>query len=274
MKFNSIMFVSPGRMILQLLAIMAIVACVKAAVAAPASSPVYDVVFVGDSITYGANLSDPTTEAPPTRCAEELRHHYHLTVLMSNQGHGGHTTVDWLPSTNSRSDFQGAIVAAAELEKKSPGSLIFSIMLGANDSAQRGPKGSPVSPAKYLQNLQSIVDGCLDNYTNAFIIVHYPTWYSTNTENTSLYAAAGLARLQAYFPQIDQLIANCAVSHPGHVFAGDKLAFDYFSTNYLNHLTPESGRQGTFYLHPNRAGAVVLAKFWADAIVNDLKLPF
>jgi hypothetical protein len=120
--------------------------------------------------------------------------------------------------------------------------------------------------------LQSIVNQLLADYTNAFIFVHYPTWYSTNTQNGALYGAAGLARLQSYFPEIDQLISNCAVAHPGLVFAGDKLAFNNFSNNYLTDMTPESGVQGTFYLHPNATGAAVLGGLWANAIVAHLNV--
>ena len=102
--------------------------------------------------------------------------------------------------------------------------------------------------------------------------MHYPTWYSPNTQNSSNYGSAGLARLQTYFPEIDQLVSDCATAHPGLVFEGDTMAFNHFSNTYATELTPESGAQGTFYLHPNAAGAVVLGKYWADAIMAALHL--
>jgi len=247
-----------------------IVTPAEAVAAVPPTSPVYDIVFVGDSITYGATLASPATQATPVQCVQSLGQRFNVAVNMSNQGHSGHTTVDWLPSSNPSSDFQLALGAAAALETNQPGQLIFSIMLGANDSAQSGPNGSPVSPASYEQNLQSIIDQFLANFTNACVFVHYPTWYSPNTQNSSLYGAAGLARLETYFPEIDLLISNNVTLHPGLVFAGDKLAFNFFSTNYLNDLTPESGVQGTFYLHPNLAGAIALGQFWANAIAAPL----
>lgn len=232
---------------------------------------VYDIIFCGDSITYGYTA----TQAPPAQCMESLNQRFNVAVNMSNQGHPGHTTVDWLPSTNPSSDFHLAVAAAASLESSHPGQLVFSIMLGVNDSAQIGPTGAPVSPTNYLQNLQSIVGAFLTNYPSAVIFVHYPSWYSTNTEyytNTDVYLSAGLARLQTYFPEIDQLISNCTTAYPGHVFAGDKgSAFNYFSTRYLNAMTPESGPLGTFYLHPNAAGASVLGgQFWANPIAAAL----
>jgi len=248
-----------------------IVTPAEAFAAMPPTSPVYDIVFVGDSITAGATLANPATQAAPVQCMQSLGQRFNVGMRMSNQGHSGHTTVDWLPSTNPSSDFQLALAAASSLEASQPGQLVFSIMLGANDSAQSGPNGAPVSPANYLQNLQSIVSQFLTNYPSALVFVHYPTWYSTNTENSSVYLSAGLARLQTYFPEIDQLVLNCATTYPGHVFSGDiGQAFINFSNNYLTELTPESGVLGTFYLHPNQTGAIVLGTIWANAIAAPL----
>jgi lysophospholipase L1-like esterase len=244
-----------------------IVTPAEAAAVIPPTSPVYNIVFVGDSITYGATLADPTTQASSVQCMQSLGTRFNLAVRMSNQGHSGATTVDWLPST---SYFQEAEAAASALETNQPGQLVFSIMLGVNDSAQSGTDGCPVSPPNFLANLQSIVNQFLTDYPAAYVFVHYPTWYSTNTHNGAVYDAPGLARLQTYFPEIDQLISDCAITHPGQVFAGDKLAFDFFSDNYLTDLTPESGVEGTFYLHPNATGAVVLGTLWASAIVAPL----
>jgi lysophospholipase L1-like esterase len=235
----------------------------------PPTSPVYDIVFVGDSITYGATLADPATQASAVQCMQSLGTRFNMGVRMSNQGHSGTTTVDWLPGS---SDFQGAVAAGAVLEANQSGQLIFSIMLGANDSAQSGTDGAPVSPANYERNLQAIIDQFLTNYPAAFVFVHYPTWYSTNTHNGALYGPVGAALLKTYLPQIDLLVASNAVLHPGHVFAGDKLGYGYFETNYLTLLTPESGVDGTFYLHPNAAGASVLGAFWATAIVAPLNV--
>ena len=33
----------------------------------------------------------------------------------------------------------------------------------------------------------------------------------------------------------------------------------------------EDGKAGTFYLHPNEAGAKKLARFWAEAIAQSIK---
>lgn len=250
-----------------------IVTPAEAAEVVPPTSPVYNIVFVGDSITYGATLADPATQASAVRCLQSLGMRFNLAVRMSNQGHSGSTTVDWLPSSPYNTGyFQGAVAAAAGLETNQPGQLVFSIMLGANDSAQSGTDGSPVSGTGYRQNLQTIINQFLADFPNTLVFVHYPTWYSTNTHNGALYGPGGAALLKTYLPQIDLLVASNTVSHPGHVFAGDKLAYGYFETNYLTLLTPESGVDGTFYLHPNAAGAIALGGFWANAIVAPLNV--
>src|SRR5208337_2267952 len=103
-------------------------------------------------------------------------------------------------------------------------------------------------------------------YPQAFVLVHSPIFYTTNTQNSALYGPRGLERLRTYIPEIDRLISTNTIRHPDRVFAGDKLAFEYFSTNYAVALTPEAGVKGTFYLHPNSAGAAVLGRDWAEAI--------
>jgi signal transduction histidine kinase/lysophospholipase L1-like esterase len=228
--------------------------------------PVYDIVFIGDSITAGATLSNPAVESAAVQCAQHLGQRFGVAVHMSDQGHGGHTTVDWRPSTNAATDFQRAIGAARALESEQRGQLIFSIMLGANDSAERGPNGAPVSPTAYRDNLQAMIDQFLASYPEACLFVHRPIFYTTNTQNGALYGPLGLERLRSYVPEISRLIASNAIRHPGRVFAGDQSAFEYFSTNFTAGLTPEAGAQGTFYLHPNAAGAAVLGRDWAEAI--------
>ena len=76
----------------------------------------------------------------------------------------------------------------------------------------------------------------------------------------------GLDRLQTYFPEIDKLVKQYGKTNKGHVFVGDKKAFDYFKANYLTDLGAEVGGDGTFYLHPNEKGAVALGDFWGEAI--------
>lgn len=222
-----------------------------------------NVVFIGNSITQGVQLSDPATEAPPATAIAWLRQQKNLgTVEFSNQGHSGYTTLDFLPGTNTFTKVEQA--AAAFTDKDAL--LIFSVKLGTNDSAIHGPHGAPVSPGDYIQNVKTIADKLLAVFPKAIIVFQHPIWYSPNTYNGSKYLQEGLSRLQSYVPKIDSLVANYAITNPKQVFVGDKKAFKYFKKHHLTDLIPEKGKQGTFYLHPNKQGAVVLGEFWGKAI--------
>ena len=226
------------------------------------------IVYIGDSITQGAQLDDPATNAPPAKATAWLRKQKGVgKVEFSNQGVSGFTTVDFLPSTNTV--FQRADKAASELDNKNS-TLVFSIMLGTNDSAIEGPNGSPVSPERYHDNLKTIIDRLLKHFPNSKFVIQRSIWYTPNTYNGARYLQEGLTRLQSYFPQIDKLVAEYGDSAPGHVFTSDTTAFNYFKTHYLTDLIPEQGHEGTFYLHPNKKGAIALGEFWGEAIYKTI----
>jgi len=228
-----------------------------------------NIVYIGDSITQGVQMNDPATDAPPATTTAWLRQQADMgEIEFSNQGVSGFTTVDFLPSTHTV--FQKADHAATAFSDQQA-MLVFSIMLGTNDSAVTGPNGSPVSPEQYHDNLKTIIDSLLKDYPTARVIIQVPIWYSPNTYNGSKYLQEGLTRLQSYFPEIDKLVNEYATSKPKQVFASGREAFDYFNKNYKTDLIPEPGKQGTFYLHPNKQGAVALGKFWAEAIYKIVK---
>lgn len=223
-----------------------------------------NIVYIGDSITQGVQLADPATEAPPATAAAWLRKQKGIgKVEFSNQGVSGFTTVDFLPSANTA--FPRVDKAASSLNSKDV-ILVFYIMLGTNDSAIKGPNGSPVSPEKYHDNLKAIIDRLSDHFPDSKFVIEKPIWYSPNTYNGSMYLQEGLSRLQSYFPQIDELAAEYQRSNPGHVFTTTIGAFNYFSKHYLTDLIPEQGHAGIFYLHPNSKGDVMLGQFWGEAI--------
>jgi lysophospholipase L1-like esterase len=228
-----------------------------------------NIVFIGNSITYGAGLADPATEAPPVIAVNYLKQQSNIgKVEFVNQGHGGYTTVDFLPSTNGVfKDVEKAALAFANKQAL----LIFSVKLGTNDSAIEGPRGAPVFPEVYYQNLKAIADSLLKEFPGSLVIFQHPVWYSPNTYNGAKYLAEGLERLQNYMPQIDQLVVDYAVTYPKRVFVGDTKAFDYFKKHSLTDLQAESGHAGTFYLHPNKQGAAALGTFWGEAINRVLK---
>src|SRR6266571_607597 len=58
-----------------------------------------NIVYIGDSITQGVQLTDPGKEAPPAIATAWLRKQKGIgKVEFSNQGVSGFTTVDFLPA--------------------------------------------------------------------------------------------------------------------------------------------------------------------------------
>jgi lysophospholipase L1-like esterase len=227
-----------------------------------------NIVFIGDSITYGAGLPDRNTQAPPVICANYLKTQTKIgTVEFSNQGHSGYTTLDWLPGTRALNDAE----AAARAFTNQQAQLVFSIKIGTNDSAVKGTHGAPVAVNDYRANLKIIIDQLLKDFPGCKVVVQHPIWYSPNTYNGSMYLQEGLTRLQTYIPVIDELVKTYKATNPKQVFVGDTKGFKYFEKNYLTDFQPENGHQGTFYLHPNPKGAVALGDFWGKAIVRFLK---
>lgn len=221
-----------------------------------------NIVFIGNSITYGATLGSPATEAPPVRVKEILSEKLANPVYISNCGHSGSTTLDWLPGT---SFFNEALAAATNLQKKG-GVLYFSLMLGTNDSASSGCNGSPVNISTYLGNVKRIIDTLRESFPEARFIVNYPIWYSPNTHNGATYLQAGLNRLKTYHSVITTM-CNSYASKDIAVYPGNKETFTFFENNN-SMFTPEAGYDGTFYLHPNATGAIKLAEFWANSILE------
>lgn len=223
-----------------------------------------NIVFIGNSITYGAGLKQPKEEAPPVKAVAWLREQLKGSAFkFSNQGVSGSTTLDFLPSTNR---LYNNVIKAANVYKEEDALLVFSMMLGTNDSAIEGPNGSPISPAQYEKNVRTIIDSLFALYPKSIVVLHHPIWYSPNTQNRSKYLAEGLARLRTYFPVLDKM----PEFYPGKVFVGYKKGYNYFS-RHPELFIQEKGGQGIFQLHPNAEGAVVLGTKWAKAILPVLK---
>jgi len=228
------------------------------------------IIFMGDSITEGTAMANPEKDAPGVYAAEILRGHKKIAqVEQSNQGFSGHTTVDFLPSSNT--DFPRTLAAAENFSKDRGSLLIFSIMLGTNDSAISGPNGSPVSPADYKQNLQVIIRELIQRFPNAKVVLQYPIWYSPNTHNGARYLQEGLSRLESYYPQLDTLVKEFGVTYPHHVIGGSKTGLTHFKEKKEELLIAENGNSGTFYLHPNEKGSKELAKIWVKGIENAIR---
>ena len=243
--------------------IKAVIVFLLITIHAQAQKTKLSIVFIGNSITQGKG--GPNGFPPPTHAVNYLKEQKGVQeVLFANLGKSGSTTLDWLPGSGKF--FAKVTEAADSLYLKKEHQLLFSIKLGTNDSAIQGPNGAPVSRGGYRKNMQTIITEVLKKYPGSKVIVHHPIWYSTNTYNSSKYLAEGLERLESYIPEIDKMISDYEISDPGRVFKGDTKAFKYFKKHYLQLLKPEKGQQGTFYLHPNEAGVVVLGKYWGKAI--------
>lgn len=228
-----------------------------------------NVVFIGNSITQGVLMDKPSHDAPPVKAALYLTKQPSVaSVKYSNQGVSGCTTLDYLPQTETL--FPKAKAAADAFAGETWATLVFSIMLGTNDSAISGTNGAPVSADQYKKNMTTIINQLLALYPNCRIVLNRPVWYSPNTYNGAMYLKAGLERLQSYYPVLQSLVADYSVRFPGQVFMGDTEAFDYFRTNYQTDLVPEDGNAGTFYLHPNVKGAAILGEYWGKAIMKCL----
>ena len=223
-------------------------------------------VFIGNSITEGALLEDPIRGAPPVKTEAYLRKHLkNCKIETKNCGVSGSTTLDFLPATGTL--FKNVQTVADTLKKDDAAQLIFSIMLGTNDSAIKGPHGAPVAPTQYRTNLKAIIDKLLMLYPDSKIILHYPIWYSPNTYNSAMYLVEGQKRLLSYFPEIDSLVQEYTDAG-SKVYKGDEDAYGYFKEHYLTDLFAEDGNAGIFYLHPNEKGGNKLAAFWGKAIIR------
>lgn len=225
-----------------------------------------NIVFIGNSITQGVLLQQPEQEAPPVQTSLWLERQEGIAeVNFSNQGVSGMTTVDFLPA--NKTFFPKVKSAMETLKGQHPeAKLLFSVMLGTNDSANSGPNGAPVSAPQYYTNMKVIIDELMEAFPDALFVLHRPIWYSPTTYNGAQYLASGLKRLESYYPQLQELVNHYAEKHPGQVFFGDTEASAYFEACYQTELIPEEGRAGVFYLHPNKKGAESLAAYWGRAI--------
>ena len=218
-----------------------------------------NLLFIGNSITAGATLSDASTQAPPIVCRSLVQEATGVNTNVYNGGHSGITTWGYLPG---RDDFT-RLVNNAKAFKKNNGGLIYnSIILGTNDSACTTTEGAPVSPDTYAGNIRTIIDKLFEAVPDCKILLNYPIWYSPSTYNGAMYLQEGLDRLHSYYPILDGIVAEY-----DQVYAGNRGVWEYFENNFAL-FTRESGNAGYFYLHPNQNGAKRLAEIWAKSLLQ------
>ncbi len=228
-----------------------------------------NIIYIGNSITYGVRLKEREKSSPAAVCTSLLKSKKGVNVIkQANCAVSGRTTLDFLPESGKNIQ---KVTDSADVFYRDNGNLVFSIKLGTNDSAMQGPNGAPVSIVSYAENLKKIIQFLAVRYPKSLIVVHHPIWYSPNTYNRSKYLQDGLLRLQSYFPEIDLLVKQLKEEYPNRIYLGDTKAFNVFKKRYKEILMPENGQQGVFYLHPNEKGAKVLGELWANAIYKALK---
>lgn len=229
-----------------------------------------NIVFIGNSITQGVLLHDAAKDAPPAKCAEWLRNNPEIPAVdFFNGGLSGCTTVDYLPG--DKSGLFDRAVSAAESFDKDSGLLVFSIMLGTNDSACNGPTGAPVDAGTYNSNIRLIIDSIREKFPEAIFVVHHPVWYSANTYNGAMYLLAGQKRLHEYYLELQKIVALYSETHPNRVYLGDCKGYDHFQISHQLDMVAEDGNAGVFYLHPNERGAAIIGGLWGEAILDAVR---
>ncbi|MBO4801501.1 MAG: alpha/beta hydrolase fold domain-containing protein [Bacteroidaceae bacterium] len=218
-----------------------------------------NLLFIGNSITAGATLSNASTQAPPIVCGKLVEGATGVTTNVYNGGHSGITTLGFLPG---RDDFIRLLAAAKAYQKNNGGLTYVSIMLGTNDSACSGTEGAPVSPDTYGTNIRKIIDALIAGVPGCKIVLNYPIWYSPSTHNGATYLQEGLDRLHSYYPVLDEIIKEY-----DQVYAGYRGVWEFFEDNKVL-FTKENGNSGEFFLHPNAQGAQRLAEIWARSLLE------
>lgn len=221
-----------------------------------------NLLFIGNSITAGALLSNASTQAPPIVCASLIEEATGINTNVYNGGHSGITTWGYLPG---RDDFTRIAGNAKAFKRQNGGLIYISIMLGTNDSACTTTEGAPVSPDAYGKNIRTIIEALIEAIPDCRILLNYPIWYSPNTHNGAVYLQEGLDRLQSYYPILDTIVGEYE-----QVYPGNRGVWEYFEDNKVL-FTKEAGNSGNFFLHPNVTGAQRLAEIWAKSLLQIMR---
>lgn len=218
-----------------------------------------NIVFVGDSITSGYLMKTPVRDAPPVYAAAWLKGRPGITnVLFRNCGKPGYRTDQFLPDRlNSE---WGEVKQAGESFRNVPGKLVFSIMLGTNDSAGHNDTGIH-PPERFKSDMKILVEALCASFPESVVVIHHPTGYTkapgTYPENLALYK-----------PIIDSLVEKAAGTHPGRVFLGDVKAWSFFDRHRETHWFCEARGSVPYYVHPNERGAAAIGQLWGEAIAR------
>ena len=233
-----------------------------------------NVVFIGNSITYGALHQQRELTTPPAQCARWLSRQPGLdTVYFANCGRSGKTTYHFLPNqadvvpAGDKTYFADVVAQTRRLVAVHPAlPLVFSIMLGTNDTVER-PKNKHTTPDDYASNLTTLIDSLLKLWPEAHVVLHKPIWYTPDyvTKGGSVASKNSLKLLDSYYRMFPQVVSNCK---PGHVHIGDSDAYAYFEQHWQTDINEEKDSRGrSYWLHPNEQGAARLAEFWGKVLL-------
>ena len=237
-----------------------------------------NIVFIGNSITYGALHQQRDVTAPPAQCAKWLSEQEGIdSVYFRNCGRSGRTTYHFLPNAadvipaGDKTYFGDVVAKTNDLVKQYPGvPLIFSIMLGTNDSVER-KHNSHTMPDNYVNNLVAIIDSLLTLWPDAHVVLNKPIWYTPDyvTPGGSIGSKQSQKLIGVYADRFGDVVSRCKA---GHVHLGDKDAYGYFKKNWKTDINEEKDARGkSYWLHPNEQGASKLAEYWGKAILPVIK---
>lgn len=237
-----------------------------------------NIVFIGNSITYGALHEQRELTAPPVRCARWLSQQEGVdTVYLANCGRSGKTSYHFVPDAKDvvpagdKTYFGDVVSKTRALVKAHPSlPLIFSIKLGTNDAVER-KKNAHTEPAAYVKNLTTIIDSLLSLWPDAHVVLNRPIYNTSDyvTKNGSVASKKSLKMMNTYFGMFPRIVENCKA---GHVHIGDAEAYAYFEKHYRTDVFEEKDANGkSYWLHPNERGAQQLAEYWGRAILPVLK---
>lgn len=254
-----------------------LITCALLTVAAVAQETTYNIVYIGNSITYGALHKNRERTAPPAVCSAWLNQQEGVAyVYFRNCGRSGRTTYHFLPRQEDvvpqgdKTYFGDVVSKARDLVREHPEApLLFSIKLGTNDAVERA-KNHATTPENYLRNLTLITDSLLALWPDAHIVLHQPIWNSADytTVNGSVASKQSVRLMAAYTRQLPKLVKR----HPGHIHMGDTKAYGYFSKHWKTDLFEEKdANQHSFWLHPNEQGAEELGIYWGKALYKVMK---
>ncbi|MBR0050158.1 MAG: SGNH/GDSL hydrolase family protein [Prevotella sp.] len=237
-----------------------------------------NIVFIGNSITYGALHEQREQTAPPTQCARWLCQQEEIdTVYYRNCGRSGRTTYHFLPNANDvvpageKTYFGDVVSKTRELVKAHPTlPLLFSFMLGTNDAVER-KHNAHTEPDAYVRNLTVVIDSLLRLWPDAHVVLNRPIYNTSDyvTKNGSVASKKSLKLMNTYYELLPKVAEQCK---PGHVHVGDADAYAYFEQHYRADAFEEKDARGrSYWLHPNEKGAEALAAFWGKALLPVLR---